>query len=415
MTDPASPVPAASKTQASYTIALQAICDRHYRHVADELLYRAQHNADHADIADPLQATARACSAALYEVGLSALVGSRSLFFNTSEEWINNPEIMPLSSEQLVAEVPCHLLHQADACKKLQHLRHNGYRIALDDFSLETHTLSALNLVDYLKIDIRTPHALRYLQTYKDAGVLLVACFVESIEQLQQAREAGFDLFQGYVFAPPAQIRTLGVKRHSNREAQLRILSELCLAQPALERLETLLAQDPHLCTLLLKYINSAANQRRARTITQLRDAILMAGFDRIKALASAILLSRNDPIHQVRLRTVLIRAAMCKNLAQRISTLDKDSAFIVGLFSNLEGLEDTPLNELLKAMPLSEAIKDALLHREGELGKLLQLVEDYEAGHLLQKSPPFIALLNQDYLQASAWTENLLTAHGMT
>lgn len=51
-----------------------------------------------------------------------------------------------------------------------------------------------------------------------------------------------------------------------------------------------------------------------------------------------------------------------------------------MGMFSTLNYLIDAPLEELLSEVPVSEEIKEALLHRTGRCGKLYELVLSYEA-----------------------------------
>ncbi len=76
-----------------YTIAIQPIVDCNLRHIADELLYRSSEACASADIIDDVQATARACAVAIYEIGLDNLCGQRQLFINASHEWLTDPDL----------------------------------------------------------------------------------------------------------------------------------------------------------------------------------------------------------------------------------------------------------------------------------------------------------------------------------
>ncbi|NOG31152.1 EAL domain-containing protein [Halomonas sp. TBZ9] len=188
--------------QSGYSVAIQPICDRQFHHVADELLYRACPGADSVRIDNPLLATARACATAFYEVGLQALVGERCLFFNATAEWVANPDIMPLPTQRLVAEIPRHLLSEQDMLARFSALRAQGYRICIDDTLLLSDGDTVLQAADFLKVDIRREDATDWPERYRRRGLQLIATFVESRDQLEQARLAGFDLFQGYVFSP---------------------------------------------------------------------------------------------------------------------------------------------------------------------------------------------------------------------
>ena len=79
--------------------------------------------------------------------------------------------------------------------------------------------------------------------------------------------------------------------------------------------------------------------------------------------------------------RSSMIRAKMCENLALALGVRDSDSCFTIGLFSNLDAIMDQPLTVLIMPLPLSTEIKQALLEREGMMGKTLNCVLAYEQG----------------------------------
>jgi EAL and modified HD-GYP domain-containing signal transduction protein len=54
---------------------------------------------------------------------------------------------------------------------------------------------------------------------------------------------------------------------------------------------------------------------------------------------------------------------------------------FIIGLFSTLDVLTGMSLGEVLKELPLSEDIVEAMMTRQGSLGSILREVIAYERG----------------------------------
>ena len=68
----------------------------------------------------------------------------------------------------------------------------------------------------------------------------------------------------------------------------------------------------------------------------------------------------------------------MCELLAQEIDT-DKDTCFLVGLFSGLDTILDKPLEQALQPLPLSSCVTQAILHKTGVAGEALQYALDYE------------------------------------
>lgn len=396
--------------KSGYSVAIQPICDRQFHHVADELLYRACPGADSVQIDDPLLATARACATAFYEVGLLALVGERCLFFNATAEWVANPDIMPLPTQRLVAEIPLHLLSEQDILARLATLSAQGCRICIDDTLLLSDGDGLLQAADFLKVDIRREDATDWPARYRRSGLQLIATFVESRAQLEQARLAGFDLFQGYVFSPPNHVQPLNRRRSSNPAAEMQLLAELALTEPDHARLESLLVQHPHLCNLVFRQLNSAAHANLVRPISSLQEAIQLLGTQRLTSMAAALSLSRNDPVQRLQLRQVVIRAGVCRQVAQRLKDVDESTAFTLGLLSLIGQVEGESMQSLIGSVPLTNEVKQALLSREGSLGKMLLLVERFERGELEQLSAKIIVLLNEDYLAAVAWAEALLS-----
>ena len=110
-----------------------------------------------------------------------------------------------------------------------------------------------------------------------------------------------------------------------------------------------------------------------------------------------------------MQLRQVIIRAAFCRHIARRLKDLDENTAFTLGLLSLIGRVEGESMEALVASIPLEEDVKDALLTRNNNLGKLLALVERFERGQMNRLSNRMLDLLNEDYLIAVAWAEALL------
>jgi EAL and modified HD-GYP domain-containing signal transduction protein len=83
----------------------------------------------------------------------------------------------------------------------------NGYRFALDDFTLAAEWDAFLPYISILKFDVRNNTLAQienYLQPRKNltGHIKYLAEKVETKEEFEKYREAGFTLFQGY-FLPP--------------------------------------------------------------------------------------------------------------------------------------------------------------------------------------------------------------------
>jgi EAL and modified HD-GYP domain-containing signal transduction protein len=392
-----------------YCIALQPICDRKLHHVADKLLYRSHCGADAASFDDPFLATVRSYSTAIYEVGLENLVGERMLLFTATSEWIENTGFFELPAEKVFAELTLDFFASSTALEAIERLRSIGYLIAVPQTVFERYPETPIELVDLIKIDSRRPNCLDLAARFKGQGPRLLATFVEDQATLDRVHGAAFDWFMGFVFLPPMHVKESGRQRRSNRAVELRLLAELTQRELQFEQLETLLAQHPHFCVLLFAQVNSAAFSRGNRRIESLHEAVVRLGLERIRTMATFLLLSRNDPIEAVQVRMLLNRAAMAARIAQRVRSIEPQTAFTLGLFSRLDAFEGLPMTELLQGMPFSVPVQDALLKREGEMGKLLEVLDAHESGDLSCLSPAVVARLNEDFVHAVAWTERWL------
>jgi EAL and modified HD-GYP domain-containing signal transduction protein len=100
-----------------------------------------------------------------------------------------------------------------------------------------------------------------------------------------------------------------------------------------------------------------------------------------------------------------MIRAKMAENIARLIKA-DKEASFTTGLFSVVSVLMDQDMESLMQNLPLNEKIKTALLHHDGELGKILGCVLAYESGDWKNSFYEHfdINIIRDCYLDALKW-----------
>jgi len=393
----------------NYCIALQPICNNKMRHVADELLYRSSADATFATVDDQMQATARVCNAAFYETGLEKLIGNRKLFFNAPREWILKPELLPPNPEQVVVEVLESVTGEPEIIEALKKVRKLGYDVALDDFILTTETEPLLDVASIIKVDLFEPVREEDIDLYKERGIRLLAEKVEDLETFKHYRDMGFEFFQGYFYArPEVHAETSRKGRGNNRGAQIRILKEAQEEEPDYQVMENLIAQDPQLTFMLLKYVNSAAFRRRSE-ITTIHQALNTLGIDRVRTIVTTVMLANNGPASRLLLPQALTRAAMCEKLADGMNGVNTRTAFMVGLMSMMDVLMGTSLDELLQQLPLSAEVKNAILYRQGKLGQLLALIIAFEHAKLAGKSASLVDRLNQAWMVSQVWSNEIM------
>lgn len=118
-----------------------------------------------------------------------------------------------------------------------------------------------------------------------------------------------------------------------------------------------------------------------ARPVESLRQAIIVLGLEELRRLCTVVLLGKFDDRPVELLLNALVRARMCERLARAAGVRDTGSYFMTGLFSRLDSLLGVPLDEALGTVNLADCVVRALLYGEGDLGRTLRCVEDYESG----------------------------------
>ena len=363
-----------------FFIGRQPIFDQHLQVMGYELLYRNS-DVSSAAVFDGDQATSQVILNSVVEMGLTRLVGKHHAFINMTRNFILNHEMLPPTDGRMVVEILEDVSVDDTLLEAVQSLRARDYVVALDDFVYHPHLQPLVELADIIKIDLtRLEHGQleQHVKLLHNGRAKLLAEKIETKEELARCQALGFDYFQGYFLCRPSNMQ--GKRLPANRLTTLSLLAKLQHPETSLEELEDVIVKDVTLSYKLLKYINSAVFFGR-RELSSIRQAIIYLGRNAIKGWATLIALSGIDENPTALIVTALIRAKMCERLAAALGDPDRDAAFTVGLFSALDALMDMPMAELMAALPLAEEVSAALLHREGDLGRLLTTVLHYERG----------------------------------
>lgn len=187
----------------------------------------------------------------------------------------------------------------------------------------------------------------------------------------------------------------------------MRMMAKLQRPDLDIKGLEELISQDPTMSYKLLRYINSAAFSP-GKKIESIHHAIIYLGEREIRRWANLIALTGIDDKPEELITTSLIRAKMCEQMAEVTRAGNKDSAFIVGLFSTLDALMDQPIDAVLELLPLSPEISEALLNHTGPYARLLDAVIAHERGDWDSVDATGIDqdMISSAYLAALEWAE---------
>jgi len=368
----------------NFFLGRQPILNRRQEIVGYELLFRAT-TANRAEFESYPQASTSVITSALTNFGLQEVLGGKFGFINVYLGLFLSELLELLPIGQSVLELLETIKLDDNVAERCRELRKLGFKLALDDhvYSPEYHEF--YSVVDYVKIDIletsaeQLPEIVRKLRQWP---VKLLAEKVETVEQFETCAALGFDYFQGYFFERPV---VLNRKRLDvSGRAMLTLLEQLTVDAP-LEEIEQTFKANPSLSYNLLRLVNSVALGMREK-IKTLRHAILMLGTNHLRRWIQLSLFSGSDTrgvdnplLEMAAVRGRLMETLVLRKLQQSASSEQSEEAFMTGILSLLDVLFETPMDEIISHLNLSEEVCAALLDRSGQLGDLLSLAENLE------------------------------------
>lgn len=409
------PAPASDPTAQLAFVARQAIYDASSNVIAYELLYRHDISARTAVIVDNVQATLHVIVQMAIEIGLERLSDNLPVHINYPCELLEAAMPPPFPASRVVIEVLESVRSNPKLLAGLAAFRAGGYRIALDDFCPGVSDPALLTMADIVKLDIScfSHEALADLvRSLRKTPVTLIAEHVETASELERCRALGFDAYQGYFLQHPQMFAARPVP--SNRLAAVRLVAYLQSREPTVNEVASLISKDLSLPYQVLRCINSSY-YGFTRKVASLQQATVILGFEKIYQLCALVALRQIEERPQSLFAAAMTRARMCEQLGkQRGLTADSPSLFMTGLFSLLDVITGIEMSELLKDLPLTAPVAEALLNQQGALGRILREVIDYERGawNITAYRGLSAVRMRDVYFEAIRWTQQ---THAMT
>ncbi|MDO9042267.1 MAG: HDOD domain-containing protein [Desulfocapsaceae bacterium] len=362
-------------------VARQPIFNRHRRIFAYELLFRTG-MANAFPGVDGCMATSSLLSSSFFTVGIQQITGGHRAFINFTEDMLLRgiPAMFPPQS--VVVEILEEVQPTEEVSAACHSLVDKGYMLALDDFVYTRKYTSLLELAKIIKVDFMQSsieQIREMVEVSKKYSCKLLAEKIETYEEYTLASSMGFVYFQGYFFAKPEVLKNKEIS--SSQMVYMQLILEINRAEFDIKKLEELIKQDVAISYKLIKYLNSAYYSR-LQPISSIRQAIAFLGEQGIRLFVSVIAtskLSESKPDELIRISCV--RARFLEILGAELHQ-DKGVFFLLGLFSMLDAMLDASMEYLMKQLPVSADITEALVHRSGPLFPYLQLIERYEAAN---------------------------------
>ncbi len=391
-------------------VARQPIFNRFKRLFGYELLFRTGMANSFPGVEDGF-ATSSLLSSSFFTVGIEQITSGRRAFINFPEEMVLRgiPALFPVHS--IVVEILEDVEPTEEVITACQKLVNKGYLLALDDFVYTRAHRPLMELAQIIKVDftISSIEEIKELVAFSTKfHFKLLAEKIETYEEYTLARSLGFVYFQGYFFSKPEVLHNKEIS--SSQMIYMKLIMEINRSEFDVKNLETLVMQDVAISYKLLKCINSAYYSR-LQPISSIRNAIAYLGEQGIRMFVSLIATSKlSESKPDELLRTSCIRARFLELVAGEMRR-DTGEAFMLGLFSMLDAILDTPMESLMLQLPVSNDIVQALVHQAGPLYPMLQLIQIYEAGQWVELDAAIreLGLISSNmieyYLDAVRWT----------
>ncbi len=330
-----------------------------------------------------------------------ALTEQFPLFFSTLPAWLHDAEfIKNVRQNQAILALPpgvAGVPTEESVCKQL---RQNGGHLAIevaDSAIIKTISATTFNHLVFDATKARDAVPLIDLINAHQFGFQLVATGVTGHELFDWATAKRFTLLSSEFinFADPR----VPVDADTTRLKLLKLLSLVVQDADTCE-IEEIFKQEPKLSYNLLRLVNSVAVGPKT-PITGFNQAITVLGRRQLQRWIQLLIYANQfgqggqpNPLLQL----AAARGRRMELLAAPLPAIPDvadigEAAFMTGIFSLLDTLLNIPMMEILAALPLAEPIADALLHRRGMLGALLDAVASADMGDLQAASSQLEAL----------------------
>ncbi|WP_136808121.1 EAL and HDOD domain-containing protein [Desulfosediminicola flagellatus] len=365
-----------------FYIARQPIFTIHRKLYAYELLYRGTKETTLTSV-NGERATTSLLSSAFLTEGIEIISGTKPCFINFTEDLIVKKIPLSFAKRKVVIEVLEDVMPTPEVIDACRFMHKQGYTIALDDFIYDKSLDPLIELADIIKIDFRlTPVDTLHKMLYqlRRFNVKLLAEKVETIDEFSKASKMGFSYFQGFFFSKPENIKIKELA--ATQISMVHLLAEVTQKTTTLERLHKIISVDVAISYKLLRFLNSAYFYRLQKVKT-VKHAIAYLGEKELRRFIILIIISElaSDKPDEL-IRMALVRAKFCELLGEEATdNFDTSELFMMGLFSFIDVMLDTPMNEIMDKLPLSPNVQAALTSQLGPYAIFLDIVQYYERG----------------------------------
>jgi len=317
-------------------------------------------------------------------LGLNDIENQSHYFISYSKQLLTPTVLKNLPRDKFIVQVsdPGTLSksQKLETLKNYNELRKHGYLLSLTGLNSSAPDQDLINLVSYCKFSPSDKNSItkkRFMA--QNQRVKFIAINVDSIFDFQEAKSAGFHLFQGYYFNQPVALQK--TKEISPLKLNYFRLMKLSSTNDYMNfrEISTIISSDVALSYKLLRILNSAAVG--LRNVSSISSAVAYMGEESLKKWIAVLALcgiAEDKPLELVRLS--LIRARFSELIAPNFQIKrNPQHMFMVGMLSLLHIALEKTREQLLEELPVAEEIRDSLLTKTGLYSDMLRFYENYE------------------------------------
>lgn len=374
--------------------ARQPIFNTENKIVAYELLYRNEVKDDTStDIEKTMDVITNVNT---FFSNFDTEVASKRMFLNFDKNLLMDNIVDILSPLEHVIEILETVEQDKNIINRIIQLKRRGYKIAIDDYTINYPHEDFVDLADYIKVDFianSVQDIITLSKREKFKKKILLAEKVENETMHNLALKLNYKLFQGYYYAKP--IVHKGNYISINVKTCLSIIRQLNTPDVTetgekfvdLYKISRSIEKDPVLTFKILQIANSVRANLYVKIDSILR-AVTLLGYKKLNKWLKILLFQEvktrgkgRENLNKEVIKTIVIRTSFVENIVSENPNL-KDllgEMVLASMIDLFDILFDMTVEEIVKSLDLSGNISDALLNEKGIVYIILLVLRSYE------------------------------------
>lgn len=268
-----------------------------------------------------------------------------------------------------------------DYKKRLRQLKDSGYQLAMMKLPIAEfeNYKEILDTMDYIILDCKKVDVMKAKIYFAHQYPNIKICVgnIENQEMFDKIKDdEAFHLFEGNFYRiPVTRGETVIEPLKVNYLELMKIVND---ADYELTKAADIIGRDTALVVSLLEMVNRIAINSE---VTSIRHAAAILGQRELKKWINTVITKElcADRPNEIT-RVSLLRAKFAECLAPSFGlTMKVSELFLMGLFSVLDIILNTPLTEALGRVNVSKEISEALINHKGELADVYDFMLAYE------------------------------------